>query len=210
MRGVFSRLRLLEWIPPSPEGVTLSELHRLMRGFLSRGRRVFVLSYHSSSLLPGSTEYVRSQSDLSGFLSRIEGFLDFFIGELGGVSMTPSELRSRFATAAAAPPFVAARTTAPLRPQPCSARPAVLGSETSEGQFVTGGKALVIGDDTRSFLAIVRSLGRAGHNSTRRRRISVRPLCALDTSPPSAICLPGWGMAPSGWPPSPNCCASAL
>jgi len=65
-----------------------------MRVFLSRGQRVFVLSYHSSSLLPGSTEYVRSPSDLSGFLSRIEKFLDFFIGKLGGISMTPSELRA--------------------------------------------------------------------------------------------------------------------
>ena len=94
MRGVFARLGLLEWLPPTPEGVTISELHRLMRAFLSRGHRVFVLSYHSSSLLPGSTEYVRSQSDLSGFLSRIEQFLDFFIGKLGGISMTPSEVRA--------------------------------------------------------------------------------------------------------------------
>ncbi len=36
------------------------------------------------------------------------------------------------------------------------------GSEVSGVQFVTGGKALVIGDDTRSFLAIIRSLGRQG------------------------------------------------
>lgn len=94
IRGVFSRLRLLEWIPPSPEGVTLTELHRLTREFLSRSRRVFVLSYHSSSLLPGSTQYVQSASDLTDFLGRIEGFLDFFIGKLGGVTMTPSELRA--------------------------------------------------------------------------------------------------------------------
>jgi hypothetical protein len=94
MRGVFARLGLLEWLPPTPEGVTISELRRLMRAFLSRHQRVFVLSYHSSSLLPGSTEYVRSQSDLSGFLSRIEQFLDFFIGKLGGISMTPSEVRA--------------------------------------------------------------------------------------------------------------------
>lgn len=36
------------------------------------------------------------------------------------------------------------------------------GSEASGVRFVTGGKALVIGDDTRSFLAIIRSLGRQG------------------------------------------------
>jgi hypothetical protein len=94
MRGLFARFRLLEWTPPSPEGVSLAELRRLSQRLLSRGNRTFVFSYHSSSLLPGSTEYVRSPAALSRFLRTIEGFLEFFLGELGGVSMTPSELRA--------------------------------------------------------------------------------------------------------------------
>ena len=92
VRGLFARLRLFDRIPSSPEGVSLSELRRLTRTLLSRGNRTFVFNYHSSSLLPGSTEYVRSPSELAGFLRRIEGYIEFFIGELGGVSMTPSEL----------------------------------------------------------------------------------------------------------------------
>jgi hypothetical protein len=92
--GVLARLRLIERIPPSPEGVSLNELRRLTRTLLSRGNRTFVFSYHSSSLLPGSTEYVRSPPDLSRFLRTIEGYLEFFIGELGGVSMTPSEFQA--------------------------------------------------------------------------------------------------------------------
>src|SRR3982074_3082254 len=36
------------------------------------------------------------------------------------------------------------------------------GCLNGEGRHVTGGKVLVFGDDTRSFLAIVRSLGRRG------------------------------------------------
>ncbi len=126
MRGVLARLRLLEWIPPSPEGVTLSELHRLLRAFLSRGNRVFVLSYHSSSLLPGSTEYVRSQADLSGFLSRIEKFLDFFINKLGGISMTPSELRAVLAPGQQFRPLA-------LEHQPHSAPAALLGEAGRAG-----------------------------------------------------------------------------
>lgn len=94
LRGMFARLGLLEWTPPSPEGVEIAELRRLSRALLARGNRTFVLSYHSSSLLPGSTRYVRSRSDLAGFLRRIEEFLEFFIGELGGVSMTPSQFRA--------------------------------------------------------------------------------------------------------------------
>jgi hypothetical protein len=92
--GVFARLRLLEQIPLSPEGVEFADLRRLTRTLLSRGHRVFVLSYHSSSLLPGSTQYVRSQSELSSFLRTIEQYLELFLGEIGGVAMTPSELRA--------------------------------------------------------------------------------------------------------------------
>jgi hypothetical protein len=91
--GIFARLHLLERIPLTPEGVTLSELRRVTSALLSRGQRVFVFSYHSSSLLPGNTEYVQSASDLSRFLARIAGYLEFFMAECGGISMTPGELR---------------------------------------------------------------------------------------------------------------------
>ena len=53
-----------------------------------------MFSYHSSSLLPGSTEYVRSPRDRKRFLGIIEGYLEYFMGELGGTSMTLSELRA--------------------------------------------------------------------------------------------------------------------
>ncbi|MBV9179683.1 MAG: glycosyltransferase, partial [Acidobacteria bacterium] len=51
--GIFARLRLLERIPLTPEGVTLGELRRVTTTLLSRGQRIFVFNYHSSSLLPG-------------------------------------------------------------------------------------------------------------------------------------------------------------
>ena len=99
--GVFARLHLLERIPLTPEGVTLSELRRVTTALLSRGQRVFVFSYHSSSLLPGNTEYVQSGSDLSQFLARIAGYLEFFMGECGGISTTPRELRDSLVKSAA-------------------------------------------------------------------------------------------------------------
>jgi hypothetical protein len=91
-QGMFARLGLLERIPLTPEGVTLNELQRLTQVLLSRGNRVFVFSYHSSSLLPGNTRYVSSPSELSSFLRTISSYLEFFMDELGGTSMTPSEL----------------------------------------------------------------------------------------------------------------------
>jgi glycosyltransferase involved in cell wall biosynthesis len=109
--GFFARLGLLERVFLSPEGVSFPDMRRLTRVLLSRGHRVFVLSFHSSSLLPGSTKYVSSQNDLGHFLSQIEAFLEFFLGEAGGRTTTPSEFRAtlmRPETAATVAPALSA------------------------------------------------------------------------------------------------------
>ncbi len=100
--GLFARLRLLERITLTPEGVTLGEQKRLARAMLRRGHRVFHLTYHSPSLLPGNTPYVRSERDLGQFLDRIKGFLEFFFGELGGLPATPFEVKEAALLAEAA------------------------------------------------------------------------------------------------------------
>lgn len=106
VRGTLAGLRLLDHFPLSPEGVAARDLQRITRLLLARGRRIFVLGYHSSSLLPGNTQYVRSDADLTAFLRTIEQYLEFFLGDLGGVAMTASEARAallRRATPEAAP-----------------------------------------------------------------------------------------------------------
>jgi hypothetical protein len=85
--GVFSRIRL------TPEGYTLGEQKQLVRRLLANGVRIFNLSYHSSSLLPGATQYVRSTGDRDRFLATLDAFLDFFLNELGGEVRTPTEIR---------------------------------------------------------------------------------------------------------------------
>lgn len=92
--GVFARLGLLERITLTPEGITLEEMKRLTRSLLAEGGRTFTLSYHSSTLLPGSTPYVSSQTDLDAFIDKIARFLEFFLGELGGSAITPSEFHA--------------------------------------------------------------------------------------------------------------------
>ena len=89
--GVFARLGLLERITLTPEGVSIEELKRLTRLLLQRGQRVFSFNYHSSALLPGYTPYVRSTADLDRMIRTIEGYMHYFMAELGGVSMTPTE-----------------------------------------------------------------------------------------------------------------------
>lgn len=91
--GVFARLKLLERITLTPEGVTFEEQRRLTRAMLRQGHRVFHFTYHSPSLLPGNTPYVSNDAELVNFLDRIERYMEFFLGELGGRPATPFEVR---------------------------------------------------------------------------------------------------------------------
>nr|WP_294546052.1 polysaccharide deacetylase family protein [uncultured Rhodopila sp.] len=93
--GMLARTGLLERITLSPERSDLAAMRRLTRALLGRGERIFTLSYHSPSLDPGHTPYVRSRRDLAEFLHRLAGYLSFFSGELGGVFMTARELHDR-------------------------------------------------------------------------------------------------------------------
>ena len=68
---------------------------RLTRVLLARGTRVLTLSYHSPSLEPGHTPYVRNERDLARFLDDLSGFLSFFRDEIGGEFLTVREMRQR-------------------------------------------------------------------------------------------------------------------
>lgn len=91
--GVLAALGLLNRITLTPEGVPLKELCRLVRVMVRGGFKVFSFAYHSPSLLPGNTPYVRDEAELQRFLGSIEGFLDFFMAEIGGRPATPIEVR---------------------------------------------------------------------------------------------------------------------
>jgi hypothetical protein len=74
----FSRLNLLERIPLTPEGVSAEEALRGLDIVLSGGQPVTVLSFHSPSLAPGHTPYVRSPAEveaLYGWFEAIYGAL---------------------------------------------------------------------------------------------------------------------------------------
>lgn len=93
--GIFARLGLHERITLTPEGITFVEHCRLTNAMLRRGQQVFSFTYHSPSLMPGGTPYVKSETDLMAFLDRFERYFDFFFGELGGEAATPAEIRDR-------------------------------------------------------------------------------------------------------------------
>ena len=89
LSGAFSRLRALERLKLTPEGVAMPDLRRLTLELLGRGQRVFVFDFHSPSATPGCTPYVRNREDLSVFLDRCRRYCEFFLGEAGGVASTP-------------------------------------------------------------------------------------------------------------------------
>ena len=92
--GLFARLRLVERIRLTPEGVTYAEQRRLTEALLRTGHRVFCLAYHSPSLAPGQTPYVRNDGDLGAFLDRLDRYFEYFIAGLGGRPATPDEVET--------------------------------------------------------------------------------------------------------------------
>ena len=92
--GILARLGLVERITLDPRGHLLCRAAPTDPALLRSGQRVFSFTYHSPSLAPGNTPYVRSEADLRAFLRRIEQYLDFFMGELGGRAATPFEIKA--------------------------------------------------------------------------------------------------------------------
>jgi glycosyltransferase involved in cell wall biosynthesis len=90
--GIFSRVGLLDRLTLSPEGMSLRDMQELTQTMIGAGRKVFTLSFHSPSLAPGNTPYVRTDAELETFLDRIHEYLEFFMGEIGGAPMTALQL----------------------------------------------------------------------------------------------------------------------
>lgn len=64
LRGLLARLGLLERIPLTPEGVGVEEAIRAIDIAIDDGLPLLVFSFHSPSLAPGHTPYVRDEADL--------------------------------------------------------------------------------------------------------------------------------------------------
>lgn len=77
-RGLLSRVGLLGRIALTPEGVPLDEALAAARALVDDGVRWFSLSFHSPSVEPGHTPYVRTAADLSAFHAWWDGMFDFF------------------------------------------------------------------------------------------------------------------------------------
>jgi len=91
--GILSRGGLLSRIRLSPEGFTFSETRDLTRQLLADGLRIFSFTLHSPSVQPGCTPYVSDEAERRALLQRIDDYLHCFLGDMGGIAMTPQEVR---------------------------------------------------------------------------------------------------------------------
>ena len=93
--GILARLRLFERIRLTPEGNRFTEIKRLTDTMLAAGRRLFVLSFHSPSVVPGNTPYVRDGAELRSFLRLLEQYCEYFFVRCGGTPTTLTAVRNR-------------------------------------------------------------------------------------------------------------------
>ena len=64
LRGLLARMAMLERIPLTPEGVSIEEAIKGIDIALDDGLPILVFSFHSPSLRPGLTPYVRDEDGL--------------------------------------------------------------------------------------------------------------------------------------------------
>lgn len=95
MPGILARLGIVERIRLSPEGQSADDMIRLTRFLFDRGSRVFVLSFHSPTLKPGCTSYVRTAEQRAQFLETCRKYLKYFFEELNGQPEDPLALRAQ-------------------------------------------------------------------------------------------------------------------
>ena len=110
--GLLARSRTLDRLTLTPEGMALDELKHLTRTLLQRGERIFTFVFHSPSVASGNTPYVRNETELRAFLTRIERYLQFFTEELGGEGRSTLQLRDQLLSRRKRPPVSQQDTTA--------------------------------------------------------------------------------------------------
>jgi hypothetical protein len=81
LRGVLARSALLNRIPLTPEGAPIAEAKDAISRLLDAGHRLFSLSFHTPTVVPGHTPYVRDAAGLRAFWSWWDDVLDLFARE---------------------------------------------------------------------------------------------------------------------------------
>ncbi|MDB5678134.1 polysaccharide deacetylase family protein [Sphingomonas bacterium] len=87
-RALLARTRLLQRIPLTPEGIPVAEALEAVRVAVGNDLRVLSFAFHSPSLAPGHTPYVRDAADLRSFWD----WWDRVLAELNRLRVRPCGL----------------------------------------------------------------------------------------------------------------------
>ncbi|HYJ29915.1 MAG TPA: polysaccharide deacetylase family protein [Allosphingosinicella sp.] len=98
-RGLLARTGLLNRIALTPEGIPLREAMDAVEQLLDDGLRFFSISFHSPTVEPGHTPYVRDLADLDTFYRWFDGMFNLFARR----AVAPAALEEIVAAARAAP-----------------------------------------------------------------------------------------------------------
>ena len=90
LRGLIALFGLLERIPLTPEGVTIEEALRAVDIAVDDGLPMLILSFHSPSICPGYTPYVRDEYDLD----RLYDWWRMIFQRLAERGVTPTSVKA--------------------------------------------------------------------------------------------------------------------
>jgi len=99
-RGLFARAGLLSRVAFTPEDMPLADAREAIAVALGEGVRVLNFSFHSPSLVPGNTPYVRDAADLARFHS----WWDAVLADLESRGVRAASLDELIAASGALPP----------------------------------------------------------------------------------------------------------
>jgi len=92
MTALLSHSRLLNRVTLSPEGMPVEEVIPALKVLAAQGQKIFCISFHSPSLEPGNTPYVRNSADLEGLYGWLHEVLTFLIQTVGCKPATPFDI----------------------------------------------------------------------------------------------------------------------
>jgi hypothetical protein len=96
--GLLARSGIIGRVPLTPEGVPLADACEAIRCLLDDGHQLFSLSFHTPSVVPGHTPYVRDAADLRLFWLWWDGVFDLF-AKHGVLPIRSGEITNAFESA---------------------------------------------------------------------------------------------------------------
>ena len=96
--GMLWHSRIVRRSVLTPEGTAAADVISVMKTMVRDNPEVINITLHSSTVVPGNTQYVRNSGELEQFLDRLRSILEYAIIELAATPMTISEFAGWYAT----------------------------------------------------------------------------------------------------------------